>query len=66
MWPHLFKLHKEAGLHAIDTMFFWSAHEKIRGTFDFEGRHNIRQFIKLAHEAGLYVILRIGPYVLFM
>lgn len=31
--------------------------------YDFSGRKNIVKFLKLVREAGLYSVLRIGPYV---
>jgi beta-galactosidase len=31
--------------------------------YNFQGRYDIVRFIKLVHQAGLYVTLRIGPYV---
>lgn len=31
--------------------------------YNFEGRYDIVKFVKLVAEAGLYVHLRIGPYV---
>ncbi|KAJ3272750.1 hypothetical protein HDV01_005278 [Terramyces sp. JEL0728] len=63
MWPDIMKKTKEAGLNAIDTYVFWNQHEQVRGTFDFAGNKDLRRFIKEAQNAGLYVILRVGPYV---
>lgn len=31
--------------------------------YDFEGRYDLVKFIKTVHKVGLYVHLRIGPYV---
>lgn len=31
--------------------------------YDFEGRNDLVKFVKTVAEAGLYVHLRIGPYV---
>lgn len=31
--------------------------------YNFEGRNDLVRFIKTIQEAGLYAILRIGPYV---
>ncbi|VFQ63388.1 unnamed protein product [Cuscuta campestris] len=63
MWPDLMKKAKEGGLDAIETYVFWNAHEPVRGQFDFSGNHDLVRFIKTARDAGLYVVLRIGPYV---
>lgn len=40
--------------------FFWGM-ENLQ--YNFEGRYDLVKFVKLAAEAGLYVHLRIGPYV---
>ncbi|KAL7153833.1 hypothetical protein ABFS83_04G195000 [Erythranthe nasuta] len=63
MWPGLIKKSKEGGLDIIETYVFWDLHEPIRGQYDFTGRNNLVKFIKLIGKAGLYVHLRIGPYV---
>ena len=31
--------------------------------YNFEGRYNLVRFVKTVQDAGLYVILRVGPYV---
>jgi beta-galactosidase GanA len=55
---------REAGLNAIDTYVFWNEHEQERGQYDFvSAGRDLRLFLQLAHEQGLYVVLRIGPYV---
>jgi beta-galactosidase len=62
-WPAIFKQAKENGINAIDTYVFWGEHEKKRGSFNFEGNLDVKRFIKEAQNAGLYVILRIGPFI---
>ncbi|KAL2912449.1 Beta-galactosidase 7 [Polyrhizophydium stewartii] len=64
MWPELMRRSKEAGVNTIETYVFWNLHEPERGQYDFStDRANLPLFLKLAHEAGLFVSLRIGPYV---
>jgi beta-galactosidase GanA len=64
MWPELFQKSKEAGINAIDTYVFWNYHEEREGLYDFETDNaNLPLFLRLAQEHGLYVVLRIGPYV---
>lgn len=41
---------------------FWIHHEEQRGKFDFTGRRDVRQFVTLAKEIGLKVLMRIGPW----
>ncbi|XP_021751137.1 putative beta-galactosidase [Chenopodium quinoa] len=63
MWPDLIQKAKENGLDVIQTYVFWNGHEPSPGKFNFEGRYDLVKFIKLIQQAGLYVHLRIGPFV---
>ncbi|KAK7402136.1 hypothetical protein VNO78_14159 [Psophocarpus tetragonolobus] len=63
MWPDLIQKSKDGGLDVIETYVFWNLHEPVRGQYDFEGRKDLVKFVKTVAEAGLYVHLRIGPYV---
>lgn len=42
---------------------FWNVHEPQPGVYDFSGRLDIVTFLQQAQAAGLYVTLRVGPYV---
>ncbi|BAT79934.1 hypothetical protein VIGAN_02287700 [Vigna angularis var. angularis] len=63
MWPDLIKKAKEGGLDAIETYVFWNAHEPSRRVYDFSGNNDLIRFLKTIQDAGLYAVLRIGPYV---
>ncbi|KAK6141946.1 hypothetical protein DH2020_024319 [Rehmannia glutinosa] len=63
MWPDLIQKSKDGGLDVIETYVFWNLHEPVRGQYDFEGNKDLMKFVKLVKEAGLFVHLRIGPYV---
>ncbi|KAK9131147.1 hypothetical protein Sjap_011634 [Stephania japonica] len=63
MWPDLIQKAKDGGLDVIQTYVFWNGHEPSPGKYYFEGRYNLVRFIKLVKQAGLFVHLRIGPYV---
>jgi len=63
MWPELFRRSREAGLNAVETYVFWNLHERRRGVLDFSSRLDLPRFCRLAQEQGLFVILRIGPYI---
>ncbi|XP_019655017.1 beta-galactosidase isoform X2 [Ailuropoda melanoleuca] len=54
---------KMAGLNAIQSYVPWNFHEPQPGQYQFSGEHDVEYFIKLAHELGLLVILRPGPYI---
>ncbi|CAL1384117.1 unnamed protein product [Linum trigynum] len=63
MWGDLIQKAKDGGLDCIDTYVFWNGHEPSPGKYNFEGRYDLVRFIKTIQKAGLYVHLRIGPYV---
>ncbi|KAL3535619.1 hypothetical protein ACH5RR_004080 [Cinchona calisaya] len=63
MWPDLIQKAKDGGLDVIQTYVFWNVHEPSPGNYNFEGRGDIVKFLKLVKAAGLYVHLRIGPYI---
>ncbi|KAK4269257.1 hypothetical protein QN277_022441 [Acacia crassicarpa] len=63
MWPDLIQKAKEGGLDVIQTYVFWNGHEPSPGKYYFEGNYDLVKFIKLVKQAGLYVNLRVGPYV---
>ena len=52
------------GLNMVQSYVFWSMHEPKRGQpYNFEGNANLTHFIEMAAAAGLFVNLRIGPFV---
>lgn len=53
---------RSMGLNTVTTYVFWNLHEPKRGEFNFSGIADVAQFVKIAQEVGLYVILRPGPY----
>ncbi|KAG0603309.1 hypothetical protein M758_10G083400 [Ceratodon purpureus] len=63
MWPDLIAKAKEGGLDVIQTYVFWNGHEPRKGVYNYAGRYNLPKFLRLINEAGMYVSLRIGPYV---
>ncbi|KAF3641802.1 Beta-galactosidase [Capsicum annuum] len=62
MWPDLIQKAKEGGVDVIQTYVFWNGHEPEQGKYYFEERYDLVKFIKIVHQAGLYVHLRVGPY----
>jgi len=62
-WRHRLKMLHAMGMNAVATYVFWNHHEIAPGVWDFKtGNRNIREFIKIAQQEGLMVILRPGPY----
>lgn len=62
-WRHRMQMLKAMGLNAVATYVFWNIHEPEPGKWDFTGDKNLAEYIKIAGEEGLMVILRPGPYV---
>ncbi|CAI8586590.1 unnamed protein product [Vicia faba] len=62
MWPDLIQKAKDGGLDAIETYIFWDRHEPVQRQYNFSGNLDFVKFFKLIQEAGLYAIMRIGPY----
>jgi beta-galactosidase len=62
-WRQRMKMAKAMGLNTIGTYVFWNIHEPQKGNYDFAGNHDIAEFVKIAKEEGLWVILRPSPYV---
>lgn len=63
MWADLIHTAKQSGLNCIETQVVWARHEARQGHFDFTGDNDIREFVRLIGQAGLYCILRPGPFV---
>lgn len=62
-WSHRLKMAKAMGLNTIATYIFWNFHQPHEDVFDFETpSHNLANFLQLAQEEGLFVLLRPGPY----
>ncbi len=62
-WRARMKMAKAMGLNTIGTYVFWNLHEPQKGKFDFTGNNDVAEFVKIAKEEGLWVILRPSPYV---
>jgi beta-galactosidase GanA len=63
MWEGLIQKAKDGGLDVIQTYVFWNGHEPTPGNYYFEERYDLVRFIKTVQKAGLFVHLRIGPYI---
>ncbi|GAB2503245.1 beta-galactosidase [Pseudoxanthomonas sangjuensis] len=61
-WRDRLRMMKAMGLNTVGTYLFWNLHEPRPGQFDFSGQNDIAEFVRIAQEEGLWVILRPGPY----
>ncbi|QIY91285.1 glycoside hydrolase family 35 protein [Chryseobacterium gallinarum] len=62
-WKHRLQMMKAMGLNTVTTYVFWNYHEEEPGKWNFSVEKDLKRFIKTAQEAGLFVIIRPGPYV---
>lgn len=61
-WRQRLKMMKAMGLNTVATYVFWNFQETAPGVWNFEGDHDLAEFVKTAGQEGMMVILRPGPY----
>jgi beta-galactosidase len=61
-WADRLRMMHAMGLNTVSIYVFWNQHEPREGEFNFSGDADIAQFVRLAQQEGLWVILRPGPY----
>ena len=62
-WRACIRAAKSAGFNCIATRVPWVLHEARQGRFDFSDELDLRHFVELIGQEGMYCILRPGPYV---
>ncbi|WP_077623258.1 glycoside hydrolase family 35 protein [Sediminibacillus massiliensis] len=62
-WEDRLQKLKALGLNTVETYIPWNFHEPKKGEYHFDGMADVERFIQLAHELGLYVIIRPSPYI---
>ncbi|MEV0286910.1 beta-galactosidase family protein [Kribbella sp. NPDC050820] len=71
---HYFRVHPDSwadriekarlmGLNTIETYVPWNAHSPAPGVFDTSGMLDLERFLREIADAGLYAIVRPGPYI---
>ena len=63
LWRRRIVAARQAGLNCICTDVFWALHEPQPKEFSFEDETDLRHFVELIGDEGMYCILRPGPYV---
>jgi hypothetical protein len=63
LWRDRLQKSKWAGLNTIETPVPWNWHEPKPGKFDFRKDADLEGFLKAVRDAGLYAIVRVGPYI---
>lgn len=62
-WRDRLEKIKALGCNTVETYVAWNMHEPKKGEFCFEGIADVKRFIELAQELGLWVIVRPSPYI---
>jgi beta-galactosidase len=62
-WRDRLRKARAMGLNTVSTYVFWNLHEPRPGQYDFRGQNDVAEYIRIARQEGLNVILRPGPYV---
>lgn len=63
-WRHRIQMAKAMGCNTIAAYVFWNYLEQKEGEFDFVSENrNIAEFVRIAQQEGMWVLLRPGPYV---
>ncbi|XP_011504191.1 PREDICTED: beta-galactosidase-like [Ceratosolen solmsi marchali] len=62
-WKDRLRKMRTAGLNAVSTYVEWSLHQPEVNKWVWDGDADIVEFIKLAQEENLLVLLRPGPYI---
>ncbi|MGP3911687.1 beta-galactosidase [Nonomuraea sp. 10N515B] len=63
LWQDVLEKFKAAGFNAVSLYFSWAYHSPKPGVYDFTGVRDVDRLLRIASEAGLYVIARPGPYI---
>ena len=62
-WANRIAWARYLGLNTIETYVPWNLHEPAPGVVSFAGGLDVRRYLELIAEAGLYAIVRPGPYI---
>ncbi len=61
-WREALLRMRAGGIEVVSTYVFWIHHEEDRGTFDFTGSRDLRQFVEACHAVGMPLVVRLGPW----
>ncbi|WP_086851594.1 glycoside hydrolase family 35 protein [Amycolatopsis kentuckyensis] len=63
LWADRIDKARRMGLNTIETYVAWNAHAPEPGTFDLSGGLDLDRFLRMIADAGMYAIVRPGPYI---
>ena len=61
-WRESLMKMKAGGITVASTYVIWIHHEEVEGEVDFSGNKDLKAFLQVCKECGLYMFLRIGPW----
>ena len=62
-WRHSIRLAKAMGLNSVAIYLFWNSYQTGEDQYDFTtNERNVGEFLQIAKEEGMWVVLRPGPY----
>ncbi|MCU7549240.1 beta-galactosidase [Chitinophagaceae bacterium LB-8] len=62
-WEQQILAMKAGGVQVISSYIIWIFHETKEGVFDWSGNNDLNKFLALCKKHGMYVWVRIGPWV---
>jgi beta-galactosidase len=62
-WRQAMRMARATGLDAATIYVFWNLHELTPGHFNFARQNDLAEYLRIAQQEGLYVLLRPGPCV---
>ena len=54
---------RAAGLNTLNMYATWAFHEPAEGQWDFSGDRDLARYLDTAHDLGLWVVFRMGPFI---
>ncbi|HEY1724086.1 MAG TPA: beta-galactosidase [Steroidobacteraceae bacterium] len=62
-WDQELAKMRAAGVDVVSSYVIWQHHEQHAGEFNWRGDRDLRAFVQACARHGLYVMLRLGPWV---
>ena len=62
-WKESIYKMKAGGVQLVSCYTIWIHHEEIKGEYDFTGNKDLHEFVKVCKECGVYLMLRVGPWI---
>lgn len=62
-WSERLRLMRAGGVTVVASYLIWNHHEPVQGEVRFDGALDVAAFVRTAADAGLDVVLRLGPWI---